>query len=307
MRLVCHLIGLAQKQIVLVDHVNLNLFVDKVDDVLYDRICGDSKIFGRRIIGVNHALHRARKQRFGSTGVLHEIENKGVIKVRIDLRLVLKAEPVVQFRKFEHNLDCFWLVGPAQTAVLFSAEDAFAALEDQMGTNGVLFAVLTHLPLAPVLLLGQQDYRAEIPFAFLLLAAPQSGIVGQDRVSDVGPNVGRVIPVQIHDRLFKGHFPARGTFTLGRDLVEIVLVGLRANRVNDLVEGHVGVFGLVGIREIAEDPIITDLLEVQMGQSVPVDGAKLALQTLNGLLVVQIYFYIFSSSPLFCLFINLML
>lgn len=222
-------------------------------------ISGNSKVFRRRVIGVNHSLDSFGQQRFRPACVLHEVEHERVVKVGVDLGLVLKAEAIVKFCKFKNHFDCFGLVCSRQTPVLFSAEDSFATLENEMRTNGVLFAVLAHIPI--VLLFWQKDNRAEIAFKALLTLF---GVVGQNGVPNVAPNVWRVVSVQIYDGLFESD-SFGGWFAFSRNLVEVVLVSMRANCVDCFVKGHVRVLLLVGICEVAEDAVITYLLEGEAG------------------------------------------
>ena len=186
--------------------------------------------------------------------------------------LVLETEPVVKFGKFENYFDGLRLVSSRQTPMLFPTEDSFAALENKMWTNWVLFAVLSHIPI--VLLFGQKDNCAEIAFKVLLTLF---GVVAQNGVPYVSPNVWRVVSVQIHDSFCEGD-SLGGRFTFSRNLVEVVLVCVRANCVYCFVERNVWVFLLVGIREIAKNAVITYLLEIEVRQLVTVNTSELLLQ-----------------------------
>ena len=156
--------------------------------------------------------------------------------------------------------------------MLFSAEDSFAALEDEMRTDGVLFAVLCHIPI--VLLFGQKDHCAEIAFETLLT---MFGVISQNGVPNVAPNVWRVVSVQINDGFAEGD-SLGGRFAFGRNLVEVVLVSVRANRIDCFVEGHMRVLFLVGIGEVAENAIITYLLEGEVRQLATINTSELLLQ-----------------------------
>ena len=91
--------------------------------------------------------------------ILHEVEEKDVVKVGAHLRLVIEVELIVKLREFENDLNGLGLVGSGETAVLLPLEDAIAALEDKVRADGVAHAVLA---LVPALLLGDEDNSAEV-------------------------------------------------------------------------------------------------------------------------------------------------
>ena len=80
--------------------------------------------------------------------------------------------------------------------MFLSFENAIAALEDQVRTDGVLLMVE---PLVECFLLGQQNYSA------VVFGATRRHITALiDRSLDVAPDVRRVIPVQVNDLFGEG-------------------------------------------------------------------------------------------------------
>jgi len=117
-------------------------------------------------------------------GILHEVEEKNVVKVGSHLLFVVEVEVVVEFGELQQDLHGLWLVIAGETAMLLSVENALAALEDEVGADGVLRRVQC---LVECLLLWKQDYRAAV---FRLASLVHCAL-------DVTPDIGRVVPVQV--------------------------------------------------------------------------------------------------------------
>jgi len=80
--------------------VDLHLSVHKCNNVLNDVIRRDSEVLWRCIVCSNQALESFSQQGLRTFRVLHEVEDKHVIKVASNLVLVMKVKAVVEFRKF---------------------------------------------------------------------------------------------------------------------------------------------------------------------------------------------------------------
>ena len=71
----------------------------------------------------------------------------------------MEVKIVVQLCEFKHDLDSLRLISTRKTSMLFSFENAIAALEDKMWADGVLLSIKR---LVKCFLLRQQDYSAVV-------------------------------------------------------------------------------------------------------------------------------------------------
>lgn len=199
-----------------------------------------------------------------------------MVKVGCELLLVVEVELVVELCEFQNHIDDLRLVRCVETPVFFAAENALATLEDQMGADRVLLPVERFVP---GFLLRQKHDRGVVR-----LAGREVSFL--DRATDVTPNVGGVVPVEIDNllhfcrrrlilrrsvdarlvescgglRIFwvanGGKFRIAVLMTVHLDRLEVVPVCLATNDVNDLVEGCLRVHLLVGLNVRAEYTIV---------------------------------------------------
>lgn len=163
--------------------------------------------------------------------------------------------------------------------MLLAAKDALAALVNKVRANRVLgFELL----FGPRFHFREQDHGAEV---FGL-----ASVRGVDGVSNVAPHVRRVVTVQVDDgfgqvglRIGGAHSGAtqmeRVTFLigLGSDLIEVVLIGLVANDVDDLVEGRLGMILGVLVEVVAKNSVVTNFEKSHIRQHLPINDVGLAL------------------------------
>ena len=115
--------------------------VYKFDYIFDYRIWWVLEVLWSLIIRVYHPVNCAIEQRLYPRRVFHEVENKHVIKVAVNLVHVLEVDSVVQLGKFENDFYHFRLVVAAQTAMGSATEDSFTALEDKVWADWILCSV----------------------------------------------------------------------------------------------------------------------------------------------------------------------
>lgn len=260
--------------------VNGYLLVDQSDHFIYGRVRGRLKILGGFVVCFNHAGECLLEEGLGPLVVLHEVEDQDLVKVAVDLLHVLEVKAIVQLGKLEDHIDHLRLVGTVQATVLLPVEDALAALEDQVGANWVLCAVESRVPW----LLLRQKHNCGV-----VLAA--SGVRIYNGVTDVAPNIGRIVSVEVDNRLLllSHHEWLRCadaaprevgviltvllSYVLGvllsavlSDLIQVILISLSPNDVNDLVEGSFGVVLLIVGQVVTKDAVVRNLAEGHLGQ-----------------------------------------
>ena len=102
-----------------------------------------------------------------------------------------EIEPVVEFNKLQHHLNRLRLIRRTETSVIRPPEDPPNTLIRQVRADRVLAVV--QLPVK-LLLLGQQHHTKRV----LLIARLRTGV---NCTLYVGPDVRRVIAIQIYDGL----------------------------------------------------------------------------------------------------------
>ena len=53
----------------------------------------------------------------------------------------MKVKAIVEFRKFQYDLNGFWLVRSRETSMLFAVENSFTTFVDEMGADWILCVV----------------------------------------------------------------------------------------------------------------------------------------------------------------------
>ena len=134
--------------------VSFHLCVDEFDDHMNDFIRRNSKIFWRRIIGIDHARDSLGEEGLLAIRVLHEVQTEHIIEVGAHLVLIVKVKIIVKLSEFEDNLDSLGLVVSREASMLPALKNSRATLVDEVGTNRVLSLVEA---LVKALLLGQED------------------------------------------------------------------------------------------------------------------------------------------------------
>lgn len=142
------------------------MFVDELDDHVNDLVRRNSKVFWRRIIGIDHARDSLGEEGLLAIRVLHEVQTEHVIEVGAHLVLIVKVKVIVQLGEFEDNFDGLGLVVPREATMLPALKNSRATLVDEVGANRVLSLVEA---LVKALLLGQEDHSTIVlRFASLL-------------------------------------------------------------------------------------------------------------------------------------------
>lgn len=206
-----------------------------------------------------------------SFAIFEEVEPHYLVKVGVHLVHIVKVKAIVEFCKFEYHIDHLGLVRTVEAPVLFPVKNAFATLINQVGTYRVLGVVKCFVPL---LLFGQQ-YHCAVVFGLAL-------VIVKNCVSDVTPNVGGVVSVQINYALLLSfhNFTANSasanilailsispqllwfSFVAEcRNLIEVVLVSLAPNNVNNFVERSFWVDGRVCVCVVSKNFVVGDLAE----------------------------------------------
>jgi len=208
-----------------------------------------------------------------------------MVEVAVNLIHVFEIKAIVQLSKLKNDVDDLWLIWAVETAVLFSVENALAALEDEVGTNWVFCSVCWFLP--RLLFWKQHNCR-------VVLRPCEPRVRVFDCVSDISPHVWSIVTIEINQTfvyillVFRNSRPVsklvgvsvfkvlrRGRLnilvylileTMPWNLIKVVLVSFPSDDVDYFVEGCFGVLLLVFWEVITENAVIWNLLESDLWQ-----------------------------------------
>lgn len=168
--------------------------------------------------------------------------------------LIFEIDAIVQLLELQKNLDDLGLVGARQAPVLLSAVYSPSALVEHLRAYWVR---------------GQVPVRGEIRVLLrhkhhhlvLLFAARDRGAV--DRLPDVLPDVGGVVPVQEDELLAAGKAWPSGCQAVAPDLREVLVVCLWPDDVDGLVLADSRVLTAVLLLVLGEKDVVRDPAESQ--------------------------------------------
>ena len=208
-----------------------------------------------------------------------------MVEVAVNLIHVFKIKSIVQLSKLKDDVDDLGFIRTVETTMLFAVKNTLAALEDEMWTNRVLFAVCWFLPR----FLFREQYNCRVIFSSCL-----ARVWLFDCVSDISPDIRSIVAIEVNQTfvyillillnsipvsklvrvcIFKVLRSLRLSVlinlileTMHCDLIKVVLVSLPSDDVDDFMEGSFGVLLLVFWEVIAENAVIWYFFESDLRQ-----------------------------------------